>query len=607
MKTQLLSAVVAIALVLGASACVRDEAPRGPEVAVSVAALDLPGVSNAVYTLEVQNGSDEVVWTRTIDSDGYGDGAGSASYVGPCDADDNDNTVLLTLDELWANGVQLTADQFKNPGTLQRDFECVPNADVAVTFDLTIIRPANQGFFDIAVTFDNIFCSAKLDCKGSDNQPIMLLHDADGARATTLVMGFACTTGNTSDITILYRDDIEITCGGNTVTVDPDGAGNLPAGNITGQTGILFGAQVSRGKELFAFDKQYWNVMLGLVDTEGVYPANCTLSSAATAARGYFTANSTPDGTSYPYILWDDIVLTDGSGALQCSQHAVDDTPVGVSTEYVPLATPYTFDHEWSTHIPIVGQGIPGAPRAWADGTEAESCLGYFSPDADSDYTYVGSTGDGVYLIDPDGEGGAAPYEATCDMTNGGWTRVALNTFEDQSHNLGDPLNPDSGWSWAVTPGTCGAYGSIMWTSNGYTEKRFTWPAVPHTDVRLDVDYIVIDSWDPWTGSFDAGYVNLGDDADFGPEPPDGLYVQVVTGGSNALNDPPDGTQTVLDGTWSNQCGGGGDENSVHVTLTLPGHADDYAWVRGSSTLGSSFGGDPTEEWGLDNVAIWVK
>jgi LruC domain-containing protein len=36
-----------------------------------------------------------------------------------------------------------------------------------------------------------------------------------------------------------------------------------------------------------------------------------------------------------------------------------------------------------------------------------------------------GSTGDGVYWIDPDGEGGSAPMQTYCDMQSGGWTLLA--------------------------------------------------------------------------------------------------------------------------------------------------------------------------------------
>lgn len=41
------------------------------------------------------------------------------------------------------------------------------------------------------------------------------------------------------------------------------------------------------------------------------------------------------------------------------------------------------------------------------------------------DYYDSGMRENGVYMIDPDGPGGVAPYEVTCDMTNGGWTKFA--------------------------------------------------------------------------------------------------------------------------------------------------------------------------------------
>jgi hypothetical protein len=71
------------------SADPQDGALSGPTVGVNVAALNLQGVGDVVWDVEVVNGADpaQVVWQRRLASSGYGDGAGSASYVGPCDAD----------------------------------------------------------------------------------------------------------------------------------------------------------------------------------------------------------------------------------------------------------------------------------------------------------------------------------------------------------------------------------------------------------------------------------------------------------------------------------------------------------------------------------------
>ena len=74
------------ALAAGLAACAEappDEGFDGPGVEVAVAALDLPGVGDVVWDVEVLNDADEVVWQRRLTSTGYGDGAGSFSYVGP--------------------------------------------------------------------------------------------------------------------------------------------------------------------------------------------------------------------------------------------------------------------------------------------------------------------------------------------------------------------------------------------------------------------------------------------------------------------------------------------------------------------------------------------
>ena len=76
----------------------------------------------------------------------------------------------------------------------------IENTDVAVQFDITMARQADQGFFDVAVQFKDIFCSAKLDCQNADGSDLELLHTPAGARDMTVVLGFACTgslTGTT--------------------------------------------------------------------------------------------------------------------------------------------------------------------------------------------------------------------------------------------------------------------------------------------------------------------------------------------------------------------------------------------------------------------------
>lgn len=63
------------------------------------------------------------------------------------------------------------------------------------------------------------------------------------------------------------------------------------------------------------------------------------------------------------------------------------------------------------------------------------------------DYYDSGVRVDGVYMIDPDGPGGVEPYKATCDMTNGGWTK-----FTDISNGWhGFPGNNASHYKNRVT------------------------------------------------------------------------------------------------------------------------------------------------------------
>jgi len=423
MFTRRALALVSVSLVAG---CADAPTPStgGANVAIAIAPLDLPGVTNADWRLTVTNGDDDVVWTRDIDADSYGDGAGSVSYVGTCDADAPATTVTIELLDLYdasSGATPIPAGDYANPGPMSRDVTCVADADVPVDFDVTVARRALQGFFDIAVSFENIFCSAKLDCVDDDGETLQLLHVPGGGRGDTVVLGFACTGGlGASTATNLYLDDVVVTCGVDTATVDPSGGpGNLAAGDIV-ESGadLLFGAAVYRGEEQLGAHKRYWNLALGFNGGNG-----CTLTTRGTAYDGAFPELTTDPDTVWPVIDWD-VELTNGSGTRICTTHEVDDG-TGVETEYTTLGASETFAYGFGpsgVYNGIIGIKVVGSGRTFEDDTVAATCNDYLHPPAG--YGYIGATGDGTYTIDPDGAGtGLDPFDVTCDMTtdDGGW------------------------------------------------------------------------------------------------------------------------------------------------------------------------------------------
>ena len=357
-------ACLALTLSLLAVACAGeplDAALDGPGLAVNVAALNLAGVGDVVWDLEVRNGAStpQVVWQRRVSSSGYGDGAGSASYIGTCDASANPNTVRVWVVGVYSDpvdtvgsfasgatgGASGNAVGFENPTAaatpLERTVACSENTDVAVQFDVALMRPAQQGFFDITVNFNDVFCSAKFDCctETTDGtacaSDIELLFDATGARASTMVLGLACTAGTGDGVqTELYLDPLALDCTSPSaatfdadITLNPAGApGNQCTAGATGMhdcTGVvtelhgvdadtyLFQLGVYRGVEQLTSgglnaQKVYWNVALGVKR-----PAiqSCWLATRATAddalGTSFIDNGTVAAGAVYPYLQWE--------------------------------------------------------------------------------------------------------------------------------------------------------------------------------------------------------------------------------------------------------------------------------------------------------------
>ena len=194
--------------------------------------------------------------------------------------------------------------------------------------------------------------------------------------------------------------------------------------------------------------------------------------------------------------------------------------------------------------------------------------------------TLVPETVTGTYAIDPDSEGGNDPFDVHCDMDfdGGGWTQVAFEDFE----------SPTSGWSTTNTITSCGTYGNILGgyktISTATNSKTYGLLDVPHTHVRLNLDYIKIDSWDN-----ENAVVHLGGQQ---------IYSHTFCFCSQGCQN---GGGTC---GGSAICGGGWDEeHTIEVTGTIA-HTGNSVVVYGDSSIDQ----DPADEsWGFDNILLNVR
>ena len=367
MQTKLWAA--ALAVTVAGPGCSRQDGGGGSQLELRVAPLDLEGIDYACYDLEVDGPDGTVVSLGTpgvsfADGDeaicswqyGNGDG-GDIAYIAPCDADDHDgdapasadNTVTLWVDGLYRDlGSDHDPDDAQDIGDWRDPCEhgcslvrtCRENADTAVDFNLTLLRRAQQGFFDVAVEFSDVFCSAKLDCQDA------LLHDpATGERGPTAVFGFACTSGQRpdggADTTHLYLDDVRIECGDpvtKTYFLDP----SRGPGQVGGQEPGLFQIAHYVGQEqLPDLEKCFWNTAIGLDDEILADVArledDCWLRGRGTASDVALAGGHTPGGTKYPVIEWN-VQLTSASGAVVCGNNGLDEPDIGVTSTYTDWA-----------------------------------------------------------------------------------------------------------------------------------------------------------------------------------------------------------------------------------------------------------------------------
>lgn len=143
----------------------------------------------------------------------------------------------------------------------------------------------------------------------------------------------------------------------------------------------------------------------------------------------------------------------------------------------------------WTACAANTYQSAPGTATTDRQCTRATSCLDI--------RTRAPALTSGTYSIDPDGTGPNAPFDVYCDMVTdgGGWTRISVEDFSTNANGWTNGARAVAGNSCFNTYGAhLGGYGNF---GNGVvTQKTYDLLGITHTNVRVDLDYIVIDSWD---------------------------------------------------------------------------------------------------------------
>ena len=232
----------------------------------------------------------------------------------------------------------------------------------------------------------------------------------------------------------------------------------------------------------------------------------------------------------------------------------------GCEATSVCVNSPGSFACSCPSLLVPVGKGC--AKKGSQAAAPALSCLEILTLDPTS--------GDGAYWLDVDGPGGQTAVQYYCDMKGGGWTLLIFDNFDN---------NSPSGWAAGSVQG-CGSYGAILGGAGqlgkgAVTSKKVASP--PHTNLKLGMNYIRLDSWDNETGVVQI----------------DGNNVWTKKGTGNWL----------LFGV-NNVCGSNNYSDEEWGVAYSGAHTGTSVTVSASSTLDQDAG---DESFGIDNIALWVK
>jgi hypothetical protein len=186
---------------------------------------------------------------------------------------------------------------------------------------------------------------------------------------------------------------------------------------------------------------------------------------------------------------------------------------------------------------------------------------------------------DGDYTVDPDGAGEAPRMRVRCDMTNGGFTILSVLAFDGGKSagfvgTDGKETPVDTASKCATSLGAMLGGAGILGGGGAYTQRHFALYGIPHEELWLSLEYVVIDSWDK----------------------EEALVLVDGQVGYREKFDSADATTNICAGKKR-------DHGSIPVSLRVP-HTEPTALVRITSTLDS---GPDDEAFGVRNLILRIR
>ncbi|WAS94274.1 fibrinogen-like YCDxxxxGGGW domain-containing protein [Nannocystis punicea] len=176
----------------------------------------------------------------------------------------------------------------------------------------------------------------------------------------------------------------------------------------------------------------------------------------------------------------------------------------------------------------------------------------------------------GTYPLDPDGDGQAADFVCDMEPDSPGWTQVLAD-----SRGTWDP----------VVEGECGEFGAMMgpFGTGDVLALAATAASVPHTELRVNAEAVIMDSWDAFTG--EQLIIKLGDTE---------IFTQLC-----------DAASSFSCNQESDVCGDGeSPDGLLPVSTNAAAHDGDAIALSFTSNLDEPI---EDESWGLRAVTVFVK